>query len=1146
MAVVGSVQIYLDVRTGAISNFTRAANTVARDSANMRKSLTGVGNSFSDSLRRASQATAAFNGHLGGLAAHLRGVSQLFDGVGTSAVAVGVGLASAAAGMAAFVSRADSMRRMANNLRTVTDGATDLRNVQEELFNISQRARAPLEGTVTLYARTARALEHLGTAQSDVLRITETVQKAFAVGGASAAEAQGAAIQLSQGIASDRFSGEEFRSVSENAPVLLRAMATQLGVNIGQLREMAHAGELTGEVVAKSILGASRSIDEDFGKTVSTVEQSFVRLRNATDQYIYDVDSAFGVTENLAKALNSLADNFDSVGSSAGLALSGLAAFGIARAGVAGGRALAGSVSGARANALDELKAQRNLLAQIEKERIATIKAIADEEARSATKLVDMRLAHTNALASARAKEVAAHERVNRLVKDRVEISQRVVTTQVESTRQQRELQRNFKEQVSAGKDLVRAQASYIAAQRQSGTVLEASNNERQRALRTVADLENKQHDLNRLYKETERNIIAAERRTTLWGAATMRVGGFMRGVWGALGGLPGVTLTAGIFLLMNHLADAQRRAAQYGEAIKKAGEDSQGASGGIRSASEELAKLSQHATEAARAASLAQAQADFEGGIERLRIAASGLSGVLDRLFPTFGLVTFTPAVRSVNELIDRFEKGELAAEDFNKAIDQISRENPDNSAILRRIQEIAEQADAARGMVDGLTTSLREALGELGTTFKAFFGKGDRVGSGIINDQPDLLWQRLHPDEGVEKLREDERERRRKKAEQDRKKAADAANKAAEDAKKLREGLLDLELDALASGLDEWNQNIIKSAQSLGIARSEIEQYIEAVSTGDLEKVPEIFERIAAAQERAAANEFARAIKDMQVDTAVSFLSEVDQELVEMARAAGIAYPRLQEIISLLQSGSDTQLPDDFRRAREELLKMAQIDLVRDTLKGFFSDLYTNLRNGEGLWQSFSNAAIAALDRLSQKLFEMATDHLINNLLGTLFGGLGGGAGGSGGFSAAALSGASSGIGLYDSGGTIQNGRTVPYGPKTRRIGGGLIADSGLGPRHFPAILEEGESVLAREMMDRTSSVIDGLAKTAGSSDGGTVVQIIDNVGVQKRTEKSRGPDGREMVKVILERVKEEFATGGFDPAAKRYGLRPTTVTR
>src|SRR5690606_26412681 len=156
---------------------------------------------------------------LGGVASRLQAIAQLSRGASMGMASLAAGMAASTFGMAKFIQTGDKMQRMANNLRTVTTGSANLAEVQRELFEVSQRSRVAMEGTVTLYARTARATEHLGLSQQKLLRIVETVQKSFAVGGATTAEAMGAAIQLSQGIASDRFSGEEFRSVAENAPV---------------------------------------------------------------------------------------------------------------------------------------------------------------------------------------------------------------------------------------------------------------------------------------------------------------------------------------------------------------------------------------------------------------------------------------------------------------------------------------------------------------------------------------------------------------------------------------------------------------------------------------------------------------------------------------------------------------------------------------------------------------------------------------------------------------------------------------------------------------------------------------------------------------------------------------------------------------
>lgn len=56
-------------------------------------------------------------------------------------------------------------------------------------------------------------------------------------------------------------------------------------------------------------------------------------------------------------------------------------------------------------------------------------------------------------------------------------------------------------------------------------------------------------------------------------------------------------------------------------------------------------------------------------------------------------------------------------------------------------------------------------------------------------------------------------------------------------------------------------------------------------------------------------------------------------------------------------------------------------------------------------------------------------------------------------------------------------------------------------------------------------------------GAGGGGTIVQVINNTGQPVREERSRGPDGREIIRTV---VGEEWARGSFDQSAKsRNGL-------
>lgn len=315
-ARVGSINVLLTTSFGqAVSGLNTFASTVEGTGKRTQQAVGGIDRSVL-SLNR-SLAGINTRGLTGVTVSALRASTALDQMRGLAlAAGVAVGGLVPAAIVAGMIRTADGAHLLSNQLKTVTKDSADLKNTQDSLFDVAQRTRSAFDATVTIYARTARATEHLGLSQQKLLRITETVQKSFAIGGATAQEAQGAAIQLSQGIASNRFSGDEFRSVAENAPVLLRGMAESLGVNIGKLREMAHAGELTADVVTKAIIGASKRIDEEFAKTTSTIEQAWVKVGNAVTKYTMDSEGASVASNALVTVLNALAANIDTVADS--------------------------------------------------------------------------------------------------------------------------------------------------------------------------------------------------------------------------------------------------------------------------------------------------------------------------------------------------------------------------------------------------------------------------------------------------------------------------------------------------------------------------------------------------------------------------------------------------------------------------------------------------------------------------------------------------------------------------------------------------------------------------------------------------------------------------------------------------------------
>lgn len=209
------------------------------------------------------------------------------------------------------ISASDDYIGMSNRLKLVTDSQEELQKGLDDTFAIAQKTGTVWSSTVQIYQRFMDVSDRLGKSQEEIGRITETVSKSIAMSGATAESANAAIIQFSQGIASGVLRGQEFNSVAEQTPALLDAIARGLNKDRSELRAMANEGQLTSEVVVGALEKAADSTDELFGKVTLGVAATFNKLRNATTQWIGEMNTASGATNVLTGAMNMLAENLD-------------------------------------------------------------------------------------------------------------------------------------------------------------------------------------------------------------------------------------------------------------------------------------------------------------------------------------------------------------------------------------------------------------------------------------------------------------------------------------------------------------------------------------------------------------------------------------------------------------------------------------------------------------------------------------------------------------------------------------------------------------------------------------------------------------------------------------------------------------------
>ena len=155
----------------------------------------------------------------------------------------------------------------------------------QKLFGLS--ATEALDGVTNITAR----LKPLGTSLEDIRTTFIGFNTAAKLGGANAQEASNAFRQLAQALGSGRLAGDEFRSVSEQIPLVLKPLADELNVSTGELKKLAAEGKLTSEVVIRALSKLAKEGGEDLKAILENdPTQVFKNLTNETE----NLSRAFG------------------------------------------------------------------------------------------------------------------------------------------------------------------------------------------------------------------------------------------------------------------------------------------------------------------------------------------------------------------------------------------------------------------------------------------------------------------------------------------------------------------------------------------------------------------------------------------------------------------------------------------------------------------------------------------------------------------------------------------------------------------------------------------------------------------------------------------------------------------------------------
>ncbi|ASG46989.1 tape measure protein [Citrobacter freundii] len=207
----------------------------------------------------------------------------------------------------AFIVAADNMSQLNARIERLTGSAAAASQTMQSLMRISSATGGSLQDTEKLWETLSTALRDTGATNGQIIQLTETLQKIGRIGGSSAEEMANALRQFGQSISSGTVRAEEFNSILEQMPELVRQIATGMGVGVGELRQMMLDGKLSAEDALNAIQKQTGSVNAEFEKLPRTLSQANAALTNSFLTMVDNVNQATGASNGMVLVIDSLA-----------------------------------------------------------------------------------------------------------------------------------------------------------------------------------------------------------------------------------------------------------------------------------------------------------------------------------------------------------------------------------------------------------------------------------------------------------------------------------------------------------------------------------------------------------------------------------------------------------------------------------------------------------------------------------------------------------------------------------------------------------------------------------------------------------------------------------------------------------------------
>jgi tape measure domain-containing protein len=211
-----------------------------------------------------------------GLAGKVKNAKLTFDGLAKAYVS----LRAVQDTLNKSVQREESIRR----LNLLAQGFDNLAAVQTAAGNAAKKFGVSQTQANKEFAQIYARLRPIGLELEDIVTVYEGFNTAAKLSGTSASEASGAFLQLSQALGTGVLRGQELNSVFEQTPAVVQAIAKEMGVTVGEIRDLARQGKVTIDYILPALERLRTEGAEKLTEAMKGPAQQFRNLNIAVEE----------------------------------------------------------------------------------------------------------------------------------------------------------------------------------------------------------------------------------------------------------------------------------------------------------------------------------------------------------------------------------------------------------------------------------------------------------------------------------------------------------------------------------------------------------------------------------------------------------------------------------------------------------------------------------------------------------------------------------------------------------------------------------------------------------------------------------------------------------------------------------------------